>query len=115
MSSRPWVTLFTVVAVAEAFSWAGLLGGMYLKHVAGTTERGVEVFGPIHGGIFIAYVLLALVVSRLLRWGPLVTLVALACSVPPFATVVFELWASRSGRLAVPAASPDPELQPAGR
>ena len=47
---------FSVVAVAEAFSWAGLLLGMYLKHVAGTTELGVRIFGSLHGALFVTYV-----------------------------------------------------------
>lgn len=113
MPLRTRITLFKVVAVAEALSWAGLLVGMWLKHVSGTTELGVEIFGPIHGGIFMAYVALALVVARSLRWTPGVTLLALACSVPPFATLVFETWAARTGRLDVPAAAAR-EPQPVG-
>lgn len=108
------IALFKVVAVAEALSWAGLLVGMYLKHVAGTTEAGVHLFGPIHGGIFVAYVGLVLLLARGLRWGPWVTLTGLAASVPPFATVVFELWAARTGRLEMPAAEADREPEPVG-
>jgi integral membrane protein len=108
------ITLFKVVAVAEALSWAGLLVGMYLKHVAGTTELGVEIFGPLHGGIFLAYVGLVLLLARSLRWGPWVTLAGLAASVPPFATLVFELWAARTGRLDVPAADAERQPEPVG-
>jgi integral membrane protein len=101
-------TAFRIVAVAEALSWLGLLSGMYVKYVPQTSEAGVQVFGPIHGGIFVAYVVVALVASRLLRWSPGTTLLALAASVPPLMTVLFERWASRTGRLpardAVPAA-----------
>ncbi|HET7305647.1 MAG TPA: hypothetical protein VFJ12_13975 [Segeticoccus sp.] len=32
---------FRLAARAEAVSWTGLLVGMYLKHVSGTTEAGV--------------------------------------------------------------------------
>lgn len=99
MSPRTRITLFKAVAIAEAFSWAGLLVGMYLKHVAGTTEAGVHLFGPIHGGIFLAYLALTLVLARTLRWTPRTTLLGLACSVPPFATAGFEVWAARTGRL----------------
>jgi integral membrane protein len=112
MPTRTRITLFKVVAVAEALSWAGLLVGMYLKHVAGTTELGVEIFGPIHGGIFLAYVGLALLLAWPLRWGPWVTLLALACSIPPFATLAFELWAARTGRLREPMAAPAPSPEP---
>lgn len=90
---------FTTVAVLEAFTWAGLLVGMYLKHVAGTTEAGVWLFGRLHGAAFVAYVLTTLLTARVLRWGPVVTLVALAASVPPLATLVFEVWARRRGLL----------------
>ncbi len=102
MPSHRTVALFKLAAVAEAISWVGLLTGMYFKHVAGTTELGVEVFGPVHGGIFLAYLVLTLLVGRALGWSHWTTLVGLACSVPPFATVVFETWALRTGRLAVP-------------
>ena len=94
---------FAVVAVLEALTWLGLLVGMWLKHVSETTEAGVHLFGPLHGGAFVLYVLTALVVSRVLRWSPWVTLVALAASVPPLGTLVFELWLSRTRR-AAPAA-----------
>ncbi len=92
-------TLFRTVAVAEAFSWAGLLVGMLFKHVLKVTEVGVQVFGPIHGAIFVAYLVSVLVVRRPLGWGLKTVLVAAAASVPPFATLAFELWADRHGRL----------------
>ena len=108
MNPRTAATAFRIVAVAEAFSWVGLLAGMYVKYVPETTELGVKVFGPIHGGIFVAYVVVALVASRILRWSPRTTVLALICSVPPLATVWFERLATRNDRLprqqAVPAA-----------
>ncbi|WP_454043600.1 DUF3817 domain-containing protein [Cellulosimicrobium sp. Marseille-Q8652] len=95
----PWVVrAFRAVAIAEAFSWAGLLVGMYLKWVAGTTERGVEIFGPVHGGLVLVYVALALVVAVRLRWSLWTTFLALAATVPPFCTVAFDVWAHRTGR-----------------
>jgi integral membrane protein len=108
VTPRSAATAFRIVAVAEALSWVGLLAGMYVKYVPETTELGVKVFGPIHGGIFVAYVVVALLTSRVLRWSPRTTVVALVCSVPPLATVWFERLATRNGRLprqqAVPAA-----------
>jgi integral membrane protein len=93
------VTAFRVVAFAEAVSWLGLLIGMYIKYVPETTQAGVKIFGPIHGTIFIAYVVLTLLVSRAQHWSVRTTLLALGASIPPFFTVVFELWAKRTGRL----------------
>ena len=108
MTPRTAATAFRIVAVAEACSWVGLLVGMYVKWVLKTSEVGVQVFGPIHGGIFLAYVAVALVTSRVLRWSHRTTVVALICSVPPLATVWFERLATRNDRLprqqAVPAA-----------
>ena len=101
MNSR-LVTAFRVVALAEAVSWLGLLIGMFIKYVPQTTEAGVKIFGPIHGCVFVAYVVLTLLVSRGQRWPVRTTLLALASSVPPFCTVVFELWAQRTGRLDAP-------------
>ena len=102
--SRVVVRLFVLVATLEALSWVGLLSAMYVKYLGSGNEQGVHVFGPVHGGVFVAYVVLTLLVARLLRWSPGVTLLALVCSVPPFATLVFEWWAGRTGRLRVPAA-----------
>lgn len=100
----PWqVRTFRAVAIAEAFSWAGLLVGMYLKWVAGTTERGVEIFGPVHGALVLVYVALAVLVAVRVRWSLWTTLLALAATVPPFCTVVLDVWAHRTGRYAAPA------------
>lgn len=96
MSTRSQIRIFKTVATAEALSWAGLLVGMYLKYLTDAGELGVKIFGPIHGGIFLAYVVVTLVVSRTLRWSVWTTLVAMACSIPPFATALFEVVALRS-------------------
>jgi integral membrane protein len=103
MNARTAALVFRVAAVAEALSWLGLLAGMYVKYVPATSEVGVEVFGPIHGGIFVAYVGATLVARRVLRWDLRTTLLALAASVPPLTTVLFERWATRTGRLPSPA------------
>lgn len=96
MSARTW---FRVVATAEAVSWAGLLVGMLFKYVVVGKEIGVQVFGPIHGTVFLLYVGTTAVVVRRFGWGRWTTLWALAASVPPFATLAFEVWADRTGRL----------------
>jgi integral membrane protein len=90
---------FRAVAIAEAISWTGLLIGMLFKYVLSDNEIGVKIFGPIHGAIFIAYVLTVAVVRKPLRWTWPTTLLALAASVPPLFTWFFELWAQRTNRL----------------
>ncbi|WP_018155795.1 DUF3817 domain-containing protein [Demetria terragena] len=92
-------TVFRVVAFAEALSWLGLLIGMFFKYVTETGEAGVKIFGPIHGGIFVVYLLVTLWAARHFRWTGAVTVAALASSIPPFCTAIFEVWADRRGLL----------------
>ncbi|WP_347403607.1 DUF3817 domain-containing protein [Solwaraspora sp. WMMD406] len=98
---REMVTrLFVVTAIAEAGSWAGLLVGMAVKYGPPGNELGVQIFGPIHGALFAAYGLLTLAVAWVHRWRVPVTVLAMICAVPPFATLAFERWARRRGMLA---------------
>jgi integral membrane protein len=99
VNPRTVAIVVRAVAIAEACSWVGLLIGMYVKRVLGSSEVGVQVLGPIHGAIFIAYVLVALLAARALRWTPRTTTLALVASVPPLATLWFERWAARTGRV----------------
>ncbi|MGY1705176.1 DUF3817 domain-containing protein [Geodermatophilus sp. SYSU D00697] len=106
MNPRAVALAFRAVALAEACSWVGLLFGMFVKYVLATSERGVQIFGPIHGGIFVAYVLVALLAGRVLRWNLVTTGLALAASVPPLATLWFDRWATRTERLPLPDPAP---------
>jgi integral membrane protein len=92
-------SLFSIVAIAEAVSWAGLLTGMAFKYVLSDNEIGVKIFGPVHGSVFVLYVLTVFVVYRPLNWSKGVSFVALIASIPPFGSLVFELWAQRRGLL----------------
>ncbi|CAI9412478.1 DUF3817 domain-containing protein [Nocardioides sp. T2.26MG-1] len=85
--------LFRRLALAEAVTWALLLGGMVLKYVTETTELGVRVFGMVHGIVFVAYCLTTVLVAVDQRWTVRRLLLGLAASVPPFATVLFERYA----------------------
>jgi integral membrane protein len=106
VNPRTAATAFRVVAVAEALSWVGLLIGMFVKYVPETTELGVKIFGPIHGGVFVAYVVVALLAARVLRWSPATTVLALLASVPPLASIWFERRATRAGQLPTAEAVP---------
>jgi integral membrane protein len=99
--TRTW---FRTIAVAEAVSWLGLLVAMVFKWIVQDDphtgiEGGVPVMGPIHGAIFIAYVVMCFVARRSFAWSTRTTLVALVAAVPPFATAVFEAVADRKGLL----------------
>ncbi|MGQ0839830.1 DUF3817 domain-containing protein [Actinokineospora sp.] len=90
---------FRVVALAEAVSWIGLLTGMFFKYVTESGELGVKIFGPIHGAIFVAYLAVTWLSARQLGWDRRTAVWAFVCSVPPLATLVFERWALRTGKL----------------
>ena len=55
----PMGKAFVAIATIEAFTWAGLLIGMYLKYGSGTTDAGVWLFGRLHGLAFITYIVIA--------------------------------------------------------
>ena len=97
--------VFRLSAIAEACSWLGLLVGMFFKYVVVGNDIGVQIFGPIHGALFVAYVVVSLVVFRPLRWEARTLVLALVASIPPLATLWFERWAERTGRLSGAAGS----------
>ncbi len=102
-------SVFRIVAVAEALSWAGLLIAMFFKWVVADAphagaEGGVPIMGPIHGGVFVLFVLTSLVAWRVFSWRLGTLALALASAVPPFATIWFERRVDRQGRLGVSAA-----------
>lgn len=91
---------FRLIALAEAASWIGLLIGMYFKYLGSPqTEIGVKVFGPIHGGVFVAFLVAAAVVGISHRWTAVTWLLALLGSIVPLGSVIFLIWADRTGRI----------------
>jgi integral membrane protein len=97
---------FRLIAFAEAISWVGLLVGMYFKYL-GTprTEVGVKVFGMAHGLVFMAFVVTALLVGTAVKWSARTWMLALLASIVPLASVIFLIWADRTGRMGVTASS----------
>jgi integral membrane protein len=99
---RTRVGWFRLIALSEAVSWVGLLVGMYFKYL-GTprTEIGVKVFGMVHGLIFIAFAVAAVLVGIAVRWTLGTWLLALLASIVPLCSVIFLIWADRTGRMGV--------------
>lgn len=91
---------FKIAAFAEAVSWIGLLIGMFFKWVVQFGDFGVRLFGPIHGTIFILYVISLIAVSVTHKWTTKETFLGLFSSIPPLMTVWFERRAERRGALA---------------
>lgn len=79
--------VFVVAAFLEAFTWAGLLVGMFLKYVTAATEVGVSIFGALHGGMFLIYLVIALVTAITLRWRWWITVLSIIAAVPPLVTI----------------------------
>jgi integral membrane protein len=106
MHQRPAADIgkvFAFVALLEGVSWAGLLIGMFLKYTSKTTELGVTIFGPLHGIVFISYVVVTVLAGMRLRWPAWALLLALLAAVPPLVTIPLELWFKRRGLLGAPA------------
>ena len=91
--------LFRAVAIAEACSWVGLLIGMFFKYVVVQDEIGVKIFGPLHGALFVLYLVVTVLAARRLRWTAGTLVLALFSSIPPLMTVWFERRAARRGEL----------------
>ena len=72
--------LLRLVATLESLSFALLIVSSVLKR---TTDLDlVPVLGPVHGGLFVALVVLVLDNLRRLRWAPWFTLVMLTVGSP---------------------------------
>ena len=90
------IKTFRIVALAEAASFLALLVASYVKH-SGDGELGVSVLGPIHGALFVAYVLLALRLRERFSWSASVTTWVLLGAVLPFGGFAVERWLARRG------------------
>jgi integral membrane protein len=94
---------FRFVAVAEALTWLGLLIGMAFKYLpANGNDIGVRIFGPLHGAAFLVYLPVCWCTIRRLRWAAPTGSLGLLASLPPFGTLLFEVWATRTGRMGGP-------------
>jgi integral membrane protein len=82
--------LFRALARAEVVTWTLLLLGMFVKYVLDGTEVLVRVGGGLHGLVFLAYCLVALLVSVDARWRPRRIAAGLGSAFVPYLSVVFE-------------------------
>ena len=87
---------FRLMALAEAWSWAGLLVGMLFKYVVVENPIGVQIMGPVHGLLFVLYVVFTIEAMVHLRKPLWVLVLGLLAAVPPFTTWWFERWVLRS-------------------
>lgn len=91
--------LFRSVAIAEAITWALLIAGMLGKYVLLVGEIGVQVGGFLHGLVFVAFGMTALLVAVNQHWGLKVTAIALVTAIVPFGTIPLDRTLEKKGLL----------------
>jgi len=79
------------IALAEATSFIALLIASAIKRTGGD-EIGVQILGPIHGVLFIAYVVIALNQRVEAGWSAKTTFWILVGAVVPFGGYVVDWW-----------------------
>lgn len=87
------------IALAEATSFIALLIASVIKRTGGD-EIGVQILGPIHGVLFIAYVVIALNLRAEAGWSAKTTFWILVGAVIPFGGYVVDWWLLREARRA---------------
>jgi len=88
---------FRYVALAEATSFLALLVASVIKNTGGS-EIGVQILGPIHGLLFIAYVAIAWMLRKKEGWTGKQTFWILVGAVLPFGGYVVDWWLLRRER-----------------
>lgn len=91
--------LFRLFALAEAVTWTLLIGGLILRATVGLPSMAFAVVGGLHGAVFLAYGVIASLTGVNQRWGLGRTVLAVALAIVPYATIPFELYVQRSGKL----------------
>lgn len=92
-------TLFRRFAFAEAVTWTLLIAGLIIKAVVGAPQLTLTIIGGIHGAVFLGYAVIASLTGVNQRWGAVRTVLAVALAIVPYATIPFEIYVERSGRL----------------
>jgi integral membrane protein len=82
------------IALAEATSFIALLIASAIKNTGGG-ETGVQILGPIHGVLFIAYVVNVFAIRTDLGWSAKTTFWILVGAVIPFGGYVVDWWMLR--------------------
>jgi len=86
------------IAFAEATSFIALLIASVVKRTGGS-ELGVQILGPIHGVLFIAYVVIALNIRHDLGWSGKTTFWVLVGAVVPFGGYAVDWWLLRERKV----------------
>lgn len=91
--------LFRRFAFAEAVTWTLLIAGLTVKATVGAPQLALTVVGGIHGAVFLTYAVIASITGVNQRWGFVRTAFGVALAIVPYATIPFEIYVERTGRL----------------
>ena len=80
---------YRVAAYVVGWGLLILCAAMVLKYAFGI-DRAVSIWGPIHGALFVGYVILAFDLAYKDRWSPLGTLWVLIAGTIPFVSFIAE-------------------------
>ena len=83
------IKTFRLVAILEATSFLILLTCSF------AARDGVPIMGPIHGMLFLGYVLIALMIREAAGWSTKETLLILVGAVVPFGGFVVDRWLAK--------------------
>jgi integral membrane protein len=87
--------LFRLAAIGEAIGWTLLISGILLSKLpVSWNQIPVQLAGRTHGVLFLIYATAVVVLSPSLSWSWKRIFVGTAASVPPYGSLLFELWAS---------------------
>jgi integral membrane protein len=104
---KPALTRYRVIAYVVGVLLIVLTIGTIMKYAGGSAAI-VAIVGPIHGFLYMVYLVLAFLLARQARWGLWFTLLILLAGTVPFLTFVAERAVVRR----VAAAEPVPSGQP---
>ena len=101
-SSQKFATKWIhIIGSAEAVSLLLLLFvAMPVKYL-GQNPILVKWLGPVHGWLFVLYLVSVVAVARLLKWRWFHVVLAWGASIVPFGPFVFEAWLRRTFRVKV--------------
>lgn len=90
--------LYRIVAIAEAITWTLLISGLIIR---ATTDfaLAVTIGGSIHGFVFLTYGATAILTAINQRWSVGLGVLAVVTAIVPYATIPFDMWAHRTGKL----------------
>lgn len=87
--------LFKLAAFGEAIGWTLLISGIGLHdYVWVGNPYTINIAGQFHGMLFLMYIAAVLVLSPSLKWRGWQIVLGGLCSVPPYGSLAFELFAA---------------------